>query len=74
MQSGRKFWVDEGLSGAAATDLPVMLIAEATSNQPGRRGILFCNMTGLQARRVTALGESERISYALKRPSSCSRV
>jgi monoamine oxidase len=30
-----KFWVDEGLSGEAYTDLPIMLMAEATSNQKG---------------------------------------
>jgi monoamine oxidase len=58
--------VDQGLSGEAATDLPVMLVAEATSNQPGPRGILFSNMTGSQARRVTAMRERERISFTLQ--------
>ena len=66
MQSGRKVWVDQGLSGEAYTDLPVMLVAEATSNQPGRRGILFSNMTGPQARRVTSMTERERITFTLK--------
>ncbi len=41
MQSRRRFWVDEGLSGEAATDPPVMLTFEATSHQQGHRGILF---------------------------------
>jgi monoamine oxidase len=66
IQSQRRFWVDEGLSGEAATDLPVMLVAEATSNQQGPRGILFSNMTGPQARRVTAMKERERISFTLQ--------
>jgi monoamine oxidase len=65
LQCRKKFWVDEGLSGEAATDLPVMLIAEATSNQHGSRGILFSNMTGPQARQISAMRERERISFTL---------
>jgi monoamine oxidase len=66
IQSRKKFWVDEGLSGEAYTDLPVMLVAEATSNQQGPRGILFANMTGPQARRVAGMREPERISFTLQ--------
>ncbi len=66
MQSRRRFWVDEGLSGEAATDLPVMLTFEATSHQEGRRGILFCNTVGPQARQITAMAERERISFTLR--------
>jgi monoamine oxidase len=66
MQSGRKVWVDQGLSGEAYTDLPVMLVAEATSNQQGRRGILFANMTGPQARRLTSMPERERLNFTVK--------
>jgi monoamine oxidase len=66
MQSRRRFWVDEGLSGEAATDLPVMLTFEATSHQQGDRGILFSNTVGPQARKLTAMPESERIKFALR--------
>lgn len=66
LQSRNKFWVHEGLSGEAYTDLPVILVAEATSNQQGPRGILFANMTGAQARRVAAMREPERISFTVQ--------
>jgi monoamine oxidase len=66
IQTRRRFWVDEGLSGEAATDLPVMWVAEATSNQQGPRGVLLSNITGPQARRVTAMRERERISFTLQ--------
>ena len=66
IQTRRRFWVDEGLSGEAATDLPVMWVAEATSNQQGPRGILLSNITGPQARRVTAMRARERISFTLQ--------
>lgn len=66
MQSRTRFWVDEGLSGEAATDLPIMLTFEATSHQQGDRGILFSNTIGPQARRLTAMADSERIKFALR--------
>jgi monoamine oxidase len=61
MQTRKRFWYDEGLSGNASTDLPVMGIYERTINQPGTRGILESYMAGSQARRMTAMKDTERI-------------
>ncbi len=67
MQSRRRFWVDQGFSGEAYTDLPVMITFEATSHQEGhRRGILFSQMVGPQARQVTAMPERERIGFTVR--------
>jgi len=65
LQTRKRFWLDEGLSGYASTDLPVMSVFERSINQPGTRGILESYMAGPQARRVTAMRNSERISSTL---------
>ncbi|HKQ73093.1 MAG TPA: flavin monoamine oxidase family protein [Blastocatellia bacterium] len=65
LQTKKRFWVDEGLSGGAITDLSNMLITERTSNQPGTRGILDPYLAGPQARQVMAMKEAERISSTL---------
>src|ERR1044072_7211170 len=57
LQTRRRFWVDEGLSGGATTDLSNMLIYDGASNQPVTRGILEAYVAGPQARRVTAMKE-----------------
>jgi monoamine oxidase len=65
LQSRREFWTSEGLGISAYTDLPVMAIVNSTLTQPGTRGILDSYMTGEEARRVTAMNESERLSFTL---------
>jgi monoamine oxidase len=65
MQTRRKFWLDEGLSGSATTDLSNLLVFDGSPNQPGARGILEAYASGPDARRVTALGEAERVSSTL---------
>lgn len=65
LQTRKRFWLDEGLSGNASTDLPVMNLTERTINQPGTRGILESYMAGPQARRVTAMKNNERVSATL---------
>jgi monoamine oxidase len=66
VQTRKRFWLDEGLTGHALTDLPIMQIEDRTSTQPGARGILEAHMAGPQARRVTAMKGSERVSFALE--------
>jgi monoamine oxidase len=65
LQTSRRFWLDDGLSGNAATDLPVMGVYERTINQPGRRGILESYAAGPSARQLTAMSEGERVQTAL---------
>ena len=65
LQTRRRFWVDEGLSGGASTDLSNLLIYDGALNQPGIRGILETYAAGPQARQVTAMKEAERVSSTL---------
>src|SRR5260370_35906177 len=66
MQSQKRFWTDEGLSGFATTDLPISQVWEMTYSQPGTRGILQAYPASLHSRRVTAMTENERLDFALK--------
>jgi monoamine oxidase len=66
VQTRTRFWIDDGISGNASTDLPVMGIYERTINQPGTRGILESYQAGAAARRSTAMGDSERLTAALE--------
>jgi monoamine oxidase len=51
LQARRRFWADEGPTGLelAYTDLPIQRLWDATSNQPGPRGILHSYALGLAA-------------------------
>ncbi len=66
LQSRTRFWVDQELTGFAETDLPIADVYHMTSNQLGFRGILQCYAGGPEARRITAMKESERISFVLE--------
>jgi monoamine oxidase len=65
LQTRKKFWLDEGLSGSATTDLSNMMVFDGAPNQTGTRGILESYMAGAQARQMTAMKEGERVSSAL---------
>jgi monoamine oxidase len=65
LQSRRRFWIEEGLSGRAITDLPLMKLQHTTVTQGGTRGILSSYMEGEQERIVRAMGEVERLSFTL---------
>jgi monoamine oxidase len=66
LQSSKKYWGDRGPKSWAATDLPIMGIREPTYNQSTRRGILESYMAGERARQVTALSESDRLSFTVR--------
>ena len=66
LQTKKRFWLNEGLTGQASTDLPIMSIYDRTVNQPGTRGILESYMAGPQARRATAMKGSARVSFTLE--------
>lgn len=65
LQTRKKFWLDEGLSGSATTDLSNMLVFDGAPNQSGTRGILESYLAGPQARRVTAMKEGARVPSVL---------
>jgi monoamine oxidase len=66
LQSRKRFWVSEGLSGFATTDLPIREVWDPTYRQPGSRGILQANPISLHSRRVTGMAEQHRINFALE--------
>jgi monoamine oxidase len=66
LQSKRRFWIDEGLSGFATTDLPISQVWDTTFAQPGTRGILQAFPISLHSRRVTGMSEEERLNFALE--------
>jgi monoamine oxidase len=63
-QVDEKFWEPE-LPDTATTDLPIKHIFEPTLTQPGPRAILACDSAGIPARRITAMPEADRVSFAL---------
>lgn len=65
LQTKKRFWLENGFSGFATTDLPIREVWDLTYNQPGRRGILQAFPISLHSRHVTGLTENERIEFAL---------
>ncbi|MGH7597341.1 MAG: flavin monoamine oxidase family protein [bacterium] len=66
LQSRKRFWIDEGVTGNADVDLPIMRVVEHPLFQPHSRGILEAYMSGSRGRQATAMTEEERIRFALE--------
>jgi monoamine oxidase len=65
LQSKKRFWLEDGFSGFATTDLPIREVWDMTHNQQGTRGILQAYPISLHSRLVTGMTENERINFAL---------
>jgi monoamine oxidase len=66
IQARKKFWLEQGLSGEAQTDMRTIIeIFDMTTHQPGPRVILQSYSGGPDARRIASMKEGERVSYAL---------
>ncbi len=69
LQVSRGFWFDEGVSGSAATDLPIGDVGRHPASDPGgphERAILESFVTGPAASRLAARSESEIIEQTLR--------
>jgi len=66
LQSRKKFWIEQGLTGEAYGDLTIGSVREITFGQPGPRGILQTYADGPQARRICAMNEQDRISFVVE--------
>lgn len=66
LQTNRRFWLERGDTGWAATDDP-MDVWDYTRDQPGRRGILGAYLSGRVAKDVTAMTMSARERFVLER-------
>jgi monoamine oxidase len=62
LQTKQKFWLEQGYSGSAATDLSVMSVYERSINQPGPRGLLESYRAGPHARELTAMTPNQRVT------------
>ena len=65
LQTRQRFWVEQGLSGAAATDLPIMTAYDKASHQPGPRGLLEAYIAGERARKLAAMNADERLGFTV---------
>jgi len=65
LQSRKRYWVEQGLSGFARTDV-LGSISHPTFDQSGPRGILLAFLWDRLAREVAEMGEGERINYTLE--------
>lgn len=65
IQCKQRFWIDQGLSGSASTDLPTTYFWESTVGQAGTRGILQGYVMGQHARAFRRLGAKERRAFAM---------
>jgi len=66
IQCRRRFWIDEGLSGYAFTDLPIKFMWDGAPGHRSGRGLLQCFMTGAHARQFAGLDDEERLFSALE--------
>jgi monoamine oxidase len=64
LQTQTRPWIKEGLSGYAATDLPIGTVWDCAEGQPGARGIMECYTSGDRARSLAALPEPQRVALA----------
>ncbi len=65
LQTRDRFWLQEGLSGAATTDLPLMTAFDKAFYLPGPRGVLEVYAAGERARRLAAMPASERLAFTV---------
>ncbi len=66
LQTRRRFWLDEGLTGSATTDLPIMTAYDKAHYLPGTRGLLEAYVAGEKARKLAAMPAAERLALTVK--------
>jgi monoamine oxidase len=66
LQTKERFWIKDGESGFATTDLPIREVWDATYKQPGKRGILQAFPISLHSRHITSMSEEARVNLALQ--------
>lgn len=66
LQTRKRFWLDEGLTGSATTDLPIVTAYDKAHYLPGTRGMLEVYAAGEKARKLAAMPANERLSFSVK--------
>ena len=64
LQTRQRFWLEQGLSGAAVTDLP-MTAYDKTFYEAPARGMLEAYFAGERARTLAAMSAGERINFTV---------
>ena len=65
LQTRRRFWLDQNLSGAAIMDRPSQRFWPAAGTAPGQRGILHSYTWEREAQELDALPHDERVRRTL---------
>jgi monoamine oxidase len=65
LQARQRFWLQQGLSGAASTDLPIMTTYDKAFYLPGTRGLLEAYVAGERARKLAAMTANERVRFTV---------
>jgi len=66
MQTRKRFWLEEGLSGGASTDLPIVSVYDKDHYLPGPRGMLEAYVAGQRARNLAAMTADARQDFAVR--------
>jgi monoamine oxidase len=66
LQSRSRFWMEQGISGFATTDLPIRVVLNYTEAQPGPRAILGIETEGTNSRLIAAMKPKERVRWSLE--------
>ncbi|MBS1789289.1 MAG: FAD-dependent oxidoreductase [Acidobacteria bacterium] len=66
LQTRKRFWLDEGLTGSATTDLPIVTAYDKAHYLPGTRGMLEVYAAGVKARKLAAMPATERLNFTVK--------
>lgn len=66
LQTRKRFWLDEGLSGSVTTDLPLTSAYDKNHYLPGTRGMLEAYVAGARARVLAALPDNQRINFTVQ--------
>jgi monoamine oxidase len=66
LQTRSRFWIEQGNSGFACTDLPIKFVFDSTSDPKSRRGLLECYSSGAGGKVFEKLPAAERVPFALR--------
>lgn len=65
LQTRSRFWIGQGLSGFACTDLPIKFVFDSSSNRSGQRGLLETYSSGPAGRIFDQTAPGERTEKAV---------
>jgi monoamine oxidase len=66
VQTKKKFWLDDSLSGFGASDLPVMEVWDLSHNLESKHGLMLGYSSGEAAQRLSGLKEEERLPVMIE--------